>query len=321
MSEPLVHIQDFRMAFGNTTVIEDLSFDVHAGETFGFLGSNGSGKTTTLRALLGIYQPTAGVLHIDGKVFEPADGARLGYLPEERGLYKKEPVLETMVYFGRLKGLDKHAARAWSLEYLERVGLAEKAQVRLDKLSGGQQQKVQLGVTIMNAPQLLILDEPTKGFDPVNRRLLMDIIADQQRAGATVVMVTHHLEEVERLCDRVILLKDGTSHAYGTVGQVQEQFGSTVYRLTHTGAIPASTRYTVLSTTEGGGGQLVTELAPAGESEGADEATVLAELITAGVPVSRFTTSRTSLEEIFLRVYGTDTLEDAEAEQLAGVGA
>lgn len=316
MSQPLVHIDDFRMAFGNTTVIEDLSFDVHAGETFGFLGSNGSGKTTTLRALLGIYQPTAGTLHINGKNFEPTDGARLGYLPEERGLYKKEPVLDTMTYFGRLKGLDKPKAKAWSLEYLERVGLAEKASTRLDKLSGGQQQKVQLGVTIMNTPQLLILDEPTKGFDPVNRRLLMDIIEDQQKAGATVVMVTHQMEEVERLCDRVILLKDGTSHAYGTVRDVQEQFGGTTYRVIHTGVVPNSHHYTVLSTQPAGEG-LVSELAPA---PGADEATVLTELVRAGVPVSGFSTARTSLEEIFIRVYGADSLQNDEAE-MAGVGA
>lgn len=318
MSEPLVHIRDFRMSFGATTVIEDLSFDVHAGETFGFLGSNGSGKTTTLRALLGIYQPTAGTLHINGKVFEPADGAKLGYLPEERGLYKKEPVLETMTYFGRLKGLDKPRARAWSLEYLERVGLAEKAATRLDKLSGGQQQKVQLGVTIMNTPELLILDEPTKGFDPVNRRLLMDIIEDQQRAGATVVMVTHQMEEVERLCDRVILLKDGTSHAYGTVRTVQEQFGGTTYRVTHTGVVPPSHHYTVVTTEPAGVGQ-VSHLAPA---PGVEETTVLAELVGAGVPVSGFSTARTSLEEIFIRVYGADGLDEATtAVQTAGVGA
>ncbi|MEF3120118.1 ATP-binding cassette domain-containing protein [Kocuria flava] len=314
MSEPLVHIEGFRMVFGDTTVVEDLSFDVHAGETFGFLGSNGSGKTTTLRALLGIYQPTAGILHINGKVFEAADGARLGYLPEERGLYKKEPVLETMVYFGQLKGLDKTAARAWSLEYLERVGLTDKASTRLDKLSGGQQQKVQLGVTTMNTPDLLILDEPTKGFDPVNRRLLMDIIEDQQKAGATVVMVTHQMEEVERLCDRVILLKDGRRHAYGTVREVQEQFGGTVYRVHHTGVVPASHHYTVVTTEPAGQGQL-TDLAPA---PGASESVVLAELVGAGVPVSGFTTVRTSMEEIFLRVYGTDSLQDADT--VAGVG-
>ena len=143
--EPLVHIKDFRMDFGETTVIKDLSFDVQAGETFGFLGSNGSGKTTTLRALLGIYQPTAGTLHIDGKPFEPRDGTRLGYLPEERGLYKKEHVLDVMVYFGRLKGLSKAAAKSWSMEYLERVQLADKASLNLDKLSGGQQQKSPAG--------------------------------------------------------------------------------------------------------------------------------------------------------------------------------
>ena len=303
-AEPLVHIKDFRMDFGDTTVIKDLSFDVRAGETFGFLGSNGSGKTTTLRALLGIYQPTAGTLHIGGKPFTPQDGSRLGYLPEERGLYKKESVLDVMVYFGRLKGLDKARAKAWSRDYLERVDLADKATMRLDKLSGGQQQKIQLGVTIMNDPALLILDEPTKGFDPVNRRLLMDIIEDQKLAGATVIMVTHQMEEVERLCDRVILLKDGTSRAYGTVAEVQEQFGGTVYRLTYTGTLPSSALYDIVSA---GGGQA--ELSP---RPGGDEAAVLRELIGHGVAVKSFTTARTSLDEVFIKVYG-ETHDMAEA--------
>ncbi|WP_045732289.1 ABC transporter ATP-binding protein [Pseudarthrobacter chlorophenolicus] len=295
-TEPLVHIKDFRMDFGDATVIRDLSFDVRAGETFGFLGSNGSGKTTTLRALLGIYQPTAGTLHIGGKPFEPSDGARLGYLPEERGLYKKEPVLDVMVYFGRLKGLGKAQAKAWSLDYLERVQLADKAAANLDKLSGGQQQKIQLGVTIMNAPELLILDEPTKGFDPVNRRLLMDIIEEQKLAGATVIMVTHQMEEVERLCDRVILLKDGTSRAYGTVEEVQEQFGGTVYRVGYDGVLPHSTLYDIALDSGG-----YAELAP---RPGAGQAAVLRELVTAGAGVSSFTTARVSLDEIFIRVYG-----------------
>lgn len=303
-AEPLVHIQNFRMDFGDTTVIKELSFDVRAGETFGFLGSNGSGKTTTLRALLGIYQPTAGTLHIGGKPFAPQDGARLGYLPEERGLYKKESVLDVMVYFGRLKGLEKAHARTWSREYLERVGLADKANTRLDKLSGGQQQKIQLGVTIMNDPELLILDEPTKGFDPVNRRLLMDIIEEQKLAGATVIMVTHQMEEVERLCDRVILLKDGTSRAYGTVAEVQEQFGGTVYRLTYDGALPSSALYDIV--TDAGGDA---ELSP---RPGTNETAVLRELIGHGVAVRSFTTARTSLDEVFIKVYG-------ENHELAGV--
>ncbi len=296
VGEPLVHIRDFRMDFGNQTVIRDLSFDVQAGETFGFLGSNGSGKTTTLRALLGIYQPTAGTLHIGGKVFEPQGGTRLGYLPEERGLYKKEAVLDVMVYFGRLKGLGRQEAKDWSRNYLDRVSLADKATTRLDKLSGGQQQKIQLGVTIMNDPELLILDEPTQGFDPVNRRLLMDIIEEQKRAGATVIMVTHQMDEVERLCDRLLLLKDGTAEAYGTVEAIQDQYGRTIIRIRHSGLLPASDRYEITLTERD-----YSELAP---HPGTDAADILRELVELGVAVRSFTPARTSLEDIFLKIYG-----------------
>lgn len=213
------------MRFGTTTVIDNLSFDVKRGETFGLLGSNGSGKTTTIRSLLGIYEPTAGTLHIDGRPFDVEHSQKLGYLPEERGLYKKEPVIDVMVYFGQLKGLSRTEARKWSLAYLRRVKLDDKTSTRLDKLSGGQQQKIQLGITIMGNPELLILDEPTKGFDPINRRLLMNIIEERQRAGATVIMVTHQMEEVEKLCDRIILLKDGKAAAYGKVADVKKKFG------------------------------------------------------------------------------------------------
>lgn len=220
----IVTIDHFRMDFGNETIINDLSFDIKRGETFGLLGANGSGKTTIIRALLGIYQPTAGNLHINGKEYTVDSGIKLGYLPEERGLYKKESVMTVMTYFGQLKGMSKHDAEKWSVSYLERVGLADKAKTRLDKLSGGQQQKIQLGVTIMNDPELLILDEPTKGFDPINRRLLMNIIEEHQQAGATVIFVTHQMEEVERLCDRIILLKNGQASAYGSIESVKQKF-------------------------------------------------------------------------------------------------
>jgi len=295
-SEALVHIEHFRMDFGKTTVINDLSFDIREGETFGFLGSNGSGKTTTIRALLGIYQPTAGVLHINGKPFTPEDGGRLGYLPEERGLYKKESVIDVMTYFGRLKGLTKKDAATWSHGFLERVALGDKAKTRLDKLSGGQQQKVQLGVTIMNNPELLILDEPTKGFDPVNRRLLMDIIDDQKKAGATVLMVTHQMEEVERLCDRVILLKNGTAEAYGTVAQVQDKYGGTVVKLTYSGTIPPSSHYEVTVRE--------TNYAELTLTDTVDAAVIVKDLVAAGVLIRGFSSDRPSLEDIFIRVYG-----------------
>lgn len=209
------------MTFGRKTVIKDLSFDVKAGEIFGLLGSNGSGKTTTLRALLGFYEPTGGELLIDGKKYDPEDTTvTVGYLPEERGLYKKETVLDNMIYFGELKGLKD--PRDWSLKYLKRVKLDDKANEKLEKLSGGQQQKVQLGVTIMGDPKLLILDEPTKGFDPMNRRLLMEIIEESHKNGAAIIMITHYMDEVEKLCDRAILLKDGVAHAYGTIEEIKK---------------------------------------------------------------------------------------------------
>ncbi|SER77957.1 ABC-2 type transport system ATP-binding protein [Propionibacterium cyclohexanicum] len=285
------------MTFGSTKVVRDLSFDVARGETFGFLGSNGSGKTTTIRALLGLYEPSGGVLLVNGAKFRPGQQG-LGYLPEERGLYKKEQVLTTMVYFGQLKGMSAAAARAWSLDYLDRVGLADKQRVRLDKLSGGEQQKIQLGVTVMNDPELLILDEPTKGFDPVNRRLLMDIIEEQRRAGATVIMVTHQMDEVERLCDRVLLLKDGVARAYGSVPEVQAQFGAASIVVRFHGELPASDGYRIASVDNGRAELLL--------NPGTRPEDVLSYLAASGLSISEFTPRRRSMESIFVEVYGKE---------------
>ena len=219
----IVEVKHFKMVFADKAVIKDLSFDVKRGEIFGLLGSNGSGKTTTIRALLGLYEATGGELLVDGKKFEPSSKVRIGYLPEERGLYKKESVIDTMVYFGYLRGLEN--PREWSMNFLKRVGLEDSAKQRIDKLSQGMQQKVQLGITIMNDPELLILDEPTKGFDPMNRKLLMDIIEELHKKGSAIILITHYMEEVERLCDRILLLRDGKAKAYGTVKDVRKEFG------------------------------------------------------------------------------------------------
>ena len=300
---PVIEVDDFTMTFGDKTVIDGLTFDVRPGETFGLLGSNGSGKTTTIRALLGIYTPTAGRLRVQGRPYDPAVHGGLSYLPEERGLYKKETVIDVMTYFGQLKGLPRAQASAWSLHFLERVDLASHARTRLDKLSGGQQQKVQLGVTVMANPKILILDEPTKGFDPVNRRLLLDIIEDHQRAGATVVMVTHQMEEVERLCDRVLLLKDGRAEAYGTVTEVQEHYGGRMIRLTYAGVLPTSSAY-VIETNEKNYAEL-------SMTSDADAQVVLRQLLDAGVTVRSFEAGLASMEEVFLRIYGADAAKEA----------
>lgn len=223
-SDKIIEVKNFTLSFGDKKVIDDLSFSVKRGETFGLLGSNGSGKTTTLRTLLGIYVQDSGELLINDKPYSVSGGVSLGYLPEERGLYRKESVIDIMTYFGQLKGLSHSQARTDSLKFLERVDLIDKKDTKLQKLSGGQQQKVQLGVTVLADPELLILDEPTKGFDPVNRRLLMDIIEEHQKRGATVIFVSHQMEEVERLCDRILLLKDGNAAAYGKIETVKGQF-------------------------------------------------------------------------------------------------
>lgn len=221
-TDNIIEVSHYKMTFAGNTVIKDLSFTVKKGEVFGLLGSNGSGKTTTIRTLLGLYQATGGKLLINGKPFSPEDNIRIGYLPEERGLYKKESVIDTMVYFARIKGVEH--PKEWSTDFLKRVNLEDHAKTRIDKLSQGMQQKVQLGITVMNDPELLILDEPTKGFDPVNRKILMEIIEELHAKGSTIILITHYMNEVEDLCDRILLLKDGKAAAYGKLDEIKKQF-------------------------------------------------------------------------------------------------
>jgi ABC-2 type transport system ATP-binding protein len=234
----VVSVESFAMSFGRKKVVNDLSFSVNQGEVFGLLGVNGAGKTTTIRALLALLEPTGGKLFVNGQRYNPKLSSTVGYLPEERGLYRNEPVLDTMIYFAVLHGLDKTEAHKRVLTYLKRVGLADKANERLVKLSGGQQQKIQLGVTILHEPSLMILDEPTEALDPVNRALLMDIISERRSKGATIMLVTHRMEEVEQLCDRILLLKDGRSALCGTIDEVKDSFGSQVIALNYSGKLP-----------------------------------------------------------------------------------
>lgn len=221
---PIVSIQNFSLRLGGKQIVSDLSFHVQPGEVFALLGANGSGKTSTIRSLLNIYQQTSGELLVDGKHYTPERSYLVGYLPEERGLYVRSTVIDVMTYFGQLKGMSSADARTFSLKYLDRVGLGDKAKVVVKKLSGGQQQKVQLGVAIINNPKLLILDEPTKGLDPVNRKLLLDIVEEHRQKGTAVIYITHLMEEVERLADRVLIIKDGQCMAYGTKEELKKSY-------------------------------------------------------------------------------------------------
>jgi ABC-2 type transport system ATP-binding protein len=236
---PFVDVKSFSMSFGTKQVIRDVSFSVRPGEVFGFLGANGAGKTTTIRTLLGLLSPTEGTLHIDGRRYNSDMAGLVGYLPEERGLYRNEPVLDTMVYFSVLRGLHPAEATKRALAYLDRVGLADKASERLVNLSGGQQQKVQLGTTIIHEPSLMILDEPTEALDPVNRSLLLEIIQQQRAKGAAVMLVTHRMEEVEQLCDQIAILKDGRVAISGTVDSVKERSASSIIALSFSGTLPS----------------------------------------------------------------------------------
>lgn len=201
-----------------------MSFDVAPGEVFAFLGANGSGKTSTIRALLDIYEPSKGTLKINDKRYSPKMAGHVGYLPEERGLYSRSSAVDIMTYFGELKGMSRAEAKDYSIAYMQRAGLSDKASQRINSLSGGEQQKVQLGIAVMNDPKVLILDEPTKGLDPVNRKLLMNVVSEARENGAAVIYITHLMEEVERLADRLVIIRDGQREAYGTVAEVKKKF-------------------------------------------------------------------------------------------------
>ena len=296
MNEDIVSIKDFELSFGDKKIIHGLSFSVKKGEIFGFLGSNGSGKTTTIRALLGIYQADSGELLINEKKFSPERTGLIGYLPEERGLYRKEKVIDVMQYFGQLKGLSKKEARDFSQDFLKRVGLEDKARLNIDKLSGGQQQKIQLGITIMGKPDLLILDEPTKGFDPVNRELLMEIIKEENARGATIIMVTHQMEEVEKICNRALLLKNGKTKAYGTVDEIRNHFGKQRIILEFVGELPKSDKFEIIKKETN-----YAELSPKVDSQ-----EILKELISKDLRILNFKVQKSTLNEIFLEIYGKE---------------
>lgn len=195
--------------FGDLIAVSELSFGVSAGEVVGFLGANGAGKTTTLRMILDILRPSSGSIEVLGGPAGRGRAAQIGFLPEERGLYRGMSVLQAIVYFGRLKGLSREAARRVATLLIERFGLGEFRDRRVERLSKGMAQKVQLATALINEPKLLLLDEPFSGLDPVSQAVLQEEIAAAARAGVAVLFSTHVMEHAERLCTRFLMLARG----------------------------------------------------------------------------------------------------------------
>lgn len=216
MPNPALAFDGVTKRFGDFTAVDDLSFSIPEGCIFGFLGGNGAGKTTSLRMALDILTPSAGDITVMGLPPSRENAAHIGFLPEERGLYKKMSVLDTIVYFAKLKRMDTGPARKAAMDLLERLDLADWAKSPIEKLSKGMAQKVQVATALVNEPRLLMLDEPFSGLDPVNQAMLEDLIADAAKGGATVVFSTHVMQHAERLCDRLLMLARGTKQFDGT---------------------------------------------------------------------------------------------------------
>jgi len=219
-----VQVSHVSKSFGDVKAVQDVSFEVYPGEVFGLLGPNGAGKTTTIRMMLDIFRPDRGEISIfDGKLTE-AKKNRIGYMPEERGLYKDLKLEPTLLFLATLKGIDEATARARLDPWLERFDLTDFRQQKVQNLSKGMQQKAQLIATLLHDPELLVVDEPFAGLDPVNTRLVKDIIEELRQQGKTIIMSAHQMHQVEELCNRILLIDHGRNVLYGEVNKIKRDF-------------------------------------------------------------------------------------------------
>ncbi len=219
-----LEVRNLRKSFGEKEVLHGISFSIESGKALGLLGRNGAGKTTTIRILMDVFRANAGSITVDGKPFCPKD-FRIGYLPEERGLYPKKGVLEQLVYLAQLRGSDRKTARQQASQWLKRLGVEEYAQRKLETLSKGNQQKVQLAQTLVCNPDLVILDEPFSGLDPVNSQVLKDVIREQIADGKLVIFSSHQMSYVEEFCEDIVLINHGQVVLSGNLDQIKREYG------------------------------------------------------------------------------------------------
>ena len=291
----IAQFKDLAKTYGDTVALRGVTFDVHGGEIFGLLGPNGAGKSTVIRILMDIIRPDSGGVHVFGEPRRREHLDRMGYLPEERGLYTKLAVIDVMTYFGTLKGLPRATARKKATDWLELVELPHVAGWKVDRLSKGMSQKVQIASVLLSDPELCVLDEPTTGLDPVNVRLVQDLLLERRRAGRTTILSTHHMNQVEALCDRVALINKGRLVVYGTVDDVRRKHSLPEVRV-QTHDRPPEIREIAGATAEDDGTWRLML------TDGVSPADALAALVKAGARIERFEPMLAPMEDIFLRV-------------------
>ncbi len=228
----LLELQHIKKYFATQKAVDDISFDIKEGSIFGLLGPNGAGKTTLLRMITGIFYPDSGTINLNGKKFNPgADAALIGYMPEERGLYKKMKIGEQALYLARLKGLSKADAMQKLKYWFEKFEMQSWWNKKVEDLSKGMSQKLQFVTTVLHEPKLIILDEPFSGLDPVNANIIKDEIFNLSKKGITIIFSTHRMEQVEEICDHIVLVNKGQKILDGTVADIKNQFKENIYQV------------------------------------------------------------------------------------------
>ena len=293
-----VEVNSIVKSYNHKRVVDDISFMVDQGEIFGLIGPNGAGKTTTIRMMMDITKPDLGNVNIFGKSLSEDTKNRIGYLPEERGLYRKLKVIESLVYLASLKGMDSQLAARRADELLARVDMLIHKEKKIEELSRGMGQIIQFLVTIIHEPQLVVLDEPFAGLDPVNAELLRQMIFELRNRGTAIILSTHRMNEVEELCDRILMIDDGRCVLYGGLVEIKSRYRNNSIFLESEGDV--SEIKGVIGRRENRG---YVELFLDGETS---PEKVLQQLMARGISIDRFEVSTPSLNEIFLQIVGKE---------------
>jgi len=308
-----VEISNLSKRFGETQAVSDVSFAVEPGEIFGLLGPNGAGKTTTIRMMLDIFKPDSGAVRVFGGELDLAKKRRIGYLPEERGLYKDQKLENTLVYLATLKGLDEKTVHNRLAGWLERLDLADHRQKKIQELSRGMQQKAQIIATLIHEPDLIVIDEPFSGLDPVNTRLVKQIFDEQREAGRSIIMSTHQMYQVEALCNRIVLINKGETVLYGAVNEIKRNFSGNAVVIEGQGEFEHIPGVAEIRR-ENSAWHLALEV-------GTDPQEVFRSLAgREGVRIERFELAEPSLDDIFIHVVGGQATPNGKPGQEASDG-